>query len=212
MAPLPPPQWPIPKFKLEVEDLGHPGAALFFDAVKPTQALRKAALSVFEWLYTPETVPRNVETVLLVLKPMPGVAYTFGSDTVKQIHFSLDHIVNSADRARHEIMGVLTHEMVHCFQYNGKGKCPGGMIEGVADWVRLHADLAPPHWKREPGDKWDAGYQHTAYFLEWVEERYGAGTIRELNEAMKSKEYTDDIFRDATGRKLKKLWKLYCCE
>ncbi|KZT30925.1 BSP-domain-containing protein [Neolentinus lepideus HHB14362 ss-1] len=202
--------WPIPEFDLKVEDLTHPGATLFFDAVKPTEALQEAALSVFKWLYTQETAPQNVQTVLLVLKPMEGVAYTFGSDKDKQIHMSLDHIVNSADRATAEIMGVLTHEMVHCFQYNGKGKCPGGMIEGVADWVRLNANLAPPHWKREPAVRWDAGYQHTAYFLNWIEERYGPGKIRKLNETMKTKEYNDEIFHAATGQKLKRLWKLYC--
>lgn len=213
MSPVPPPSpWPIPQLKLQVEDLRHHGASLFFENIEPTTALNEATLSVFEWLYTPDTVPCKVKTVLLVLKPMEGVAYTFGTATDKQIHMSLDHIVNSASRARHEIMGVLTHEMVHCDQYNGQGKCPGGLIEGIADWVRLHANLSPPHWKREPGDKWDAGYQRTAYFLDWIEDRYGTGTVRELNEAMKNKEYTDEIFRDATGRKLKKLWKLYRCE
>ena len=99
---------------------------------------------------------------------MPGVAHTFGSPTHKEIHFSLDHIRNSAARARDEILGVLTHEVVHCFQFTGKGKAfPGGLGEGIAgkhsmaqssswqkqrlntatDWVRLHAGLAPPHWR-----------------------------------------------------------------
>jgi len=43
---------------------------------------------------------------------MPGVAYTIGSRTHKEIHFSLNHIDNSAIRATDEIRGVLTHEMV----------------------------------------------------------------------------------------------------
>lgn len=63
---------------------------------------------------------------------MPGVAHTFGSASHKEIHFSLDHIRNSEARARDEILGVLTHEMVHCYQHNGAGKCPGGLIEGIA--------------------------------------------------------------------------------
>jgi hypothetical protein len=42
---------------------------------------------------------------------MEGVAYTFGSHSEKEIHFSLDHIVNSAFRARDEINGVLVHEV-----------------------------------------------------------------------------------------------------
>ena len=79
----------------------------------------------------------------------------------------------------------------------------------IIDWVRLNAGLSPPHWKREAGEKWDAGYQTTAYFLDWIEGRYGDGSIRELNEGMKDKEYDEHIFKDVTGRKISKLWKLY---
>ncbi len=77
------------------------------------------------------------------------------------------------------------------------------------DWVRLKAGHSPPHWKRETDGDWDGGYQKTAYFLEWIEGRYGDGSIRELNEAMKDKEYDEQVFKDVTGRKVSKLWKLY---
>lgn len=63
---------------------------------------------------------------------MEGVAHTFGSNTHKQIHFSLDYIKISARRARSEIMGVLVHEVVHCYQYNANNTCPGGLVEGIA--------------------------------------------------------------------------------
>lgn len=43
----------------------------------------------------------------------------------------------------------MVHEMVHCWQRNAHGTAPGGLIEGIADWVRLKAGLVPPHWKRE---------------------------------------------------------------
>jgi hypothetical protein len=63
---------------------------------------------------------------------MDGVAYTTGSDTSKEIHFSCQHIVNCAERCADEIRGVLVHEVVHCYQYNGQGACPSGLIEGIA--------------------------------------------------------------------------------
>jgi hypothetical protein len=63
---------------------------------------------------------------------MSGVAHTTGSYTSKEIHLALGHIVRSRQRARNEIMGVLTHETVHCYQYNGKDTAPGGLIEGMA--------------------------------------------------------------------------------
>ncbi|PSS29643.1 hypothetical protein PHLCEN_2v2791 [Hermanssonia centrifuga] len=141
---------------------------------------------------------------------MPGVAHTFGSEIYKEIHFSLDHIQNSASRAKDEIMGVLTHEVVHCFQHTGKDKpFPGGLGEGIADWVRLRAGLAPPHWKEGRGGTWDAGYEATGYFLDWLEERYGYGIVQELNGFMKDRPWEEGIFKELTGRKIGKLWELY---
>ena len=160
MPPLPPPPhpWPIPKFKLTIEDLDHEGVDIFLTAVEPKVALREAVIASFKWLYTPETVPTqlvfnhliinhilitevtiydyiyiSVEQISLVLRPMEGVAYTFGTDKHKEIHFSLDYIKNSAVKcARDEIMGVLVHEVVHCYQYDACATCPGGLIEGIA--------------------------------------------------------------------------------
>ncbi|TFK41986.1 plant basic secretory protein [Crucibulum laeve] len=212
VAPIPPPKpWPMPKFHLRVEDLGHEGASIFFESVgNPITALQDAVVASFEWLYTRETAPTNVQSILLVLRPMDGVAHTLGSPTHKEIHFSLDHIKNSAKLAREEILGVLTHEVVHCYQYNARGSCPGGLIEGIADFVRLHANLSPPHWKRTAGPKWDAGYQITAYFLDWIETRYGKGTIQELNACMKDDKYHRRVFKELTGRPVRKLWAIYC--
>jgi hypothetical protein len=192
---------------------------------------------------------------------MPGVAYTTsgGYPTRKEIHFSLDYIKSvSPSLAVNEIRGVLAHEVVHCYQYDAKGTCPGGLIEGVADFVRLKEQLAPPHWKnsfpprvvrRTPkpplrvqggeapkpsavpgppseeeeeaeaskkptkskkGDRWDSGYQVTGFFLNWLENRYGHGTIRDLNAHFEGKPYDKRVWKDVTGRKVSKLWRLYC--
>lgn len=108
---------------------------------------------------------------------MPGVAHTCGTRAHKEIHFSLNYIAGVAvSRAAEEITGVLTHEAVHCFQHNSSGTAPGGLIEGIADYVRLYEGLAPPHWKRavHPNERWDAGYSTTAYFLAWLDKRAGA--------------------------------------
>jgi hypothetical protein len=37
----------------------------------------------------------------------------------------------------------LVHEVVHCYQYNGKGACPGGLIEGIAG-ARVPPSLLHP--------------------------------------------------------------------
>jgi hypothetical protein len=128
------PSWHIPQFNLRIEDLAHPGVAVFLGAVGNNTAatLRTAVLSSFKWLYSPQTVPRNVQSIELVLRAMNGVATASGNAEHKKIHFSLDYIRDTADRAHDEILGVLTHEVVHCYQYTAQGTCPPGFVEGIA--------------------------------------------------------------------------------
>ena len=57
--PQPLPEWPIPLFKLKIEDLDHEGADIFLSAVKPHIAMCEAVMASFEWLYDPETVPKK---------------------------------------------------------------------------------------------------------------------------------------------------------
>lgn len=54
-----PDEWPIPTFRLRVDDLNHPGAQLFFKNVNANEALKDACIASFVWLYTLESVPRK---------------------------------------------------------------------------------------------------------------------------------------------------------
>ncbi|KAG1837788.1 hypothetical protein DFJ58DRAFT_668710, partial [Suillus subalutaceus] len=45
------------------------------------------------------------------------------------INFSLNWIKSSEARARHDILGVLVHEVVDYYRYNAKETCPGCLIE-----------------------------------------------------------------------------------
>ena len=82
------------------------------------------------------------------------------------------------------------------------------LLPHAIDWVRLRSGFEPPHWK-PGGSNWDDGYHVTAYFLQWLTERYGEGTVPEMNELMKHARYDEHIFKTVTGRKVSKLWKLY---
>jgi len=100
--------------------------------------------------------------------------------------------------------------MVHCWQWAAKGTCPGGLIEGIADFVRLKSDFVPPHWKQECNGDWDAGYQHTGYFLDYLENRFGEGTVVKINERLRDREYKEDAFWDhCCGKKVHSLWEEY---
>jgi hypothetical protein len=209
----------IPKLRLEVRDLAHQGAPIFLRTIDTIDVFNAAVRNVLRWLYVspsdPGTNVPGTRSVTLVLRDMGGVAYTTGTDLDpdhKEIHFSMRYIagIKPPSRRVDEITGVLTHELVHCFQYNGTGSCPGGLIEGVADWVRLRCGLCPPHWKRESDGKWDAGYQKTAYFLEYLEHRFGEGTVRGLNEKLRRQKYEEKTFwTELLGSPVETLWEEY---
>ncbi|KAJ5166970.1 uncharacterized protein N7482_005751 [Penicillium canariense] len=219
---------PKPKFRLHAEDLRHPGSTAFLVYIPNVASTLDTALSnIVRYLYTaPEyesteagSAPKSkrpffcpsippTRSVTLFLRDFSGVAYTTGTeldDDHKEIHLSLPYIKHCKESSSKadpvdELAGVLTHELVHCYQHTSppdsekSGKDipnpPGGLIEGIADFVRLKAGLSPPHWKRptssaEREKEWDAGYQHTAYFLAWIEDVWvGRGAIGMLNDRL----------------------------
>jgi hypothetical protein len=207
--------FPLPKLRLEVRDLTHPGSRAFLSSVVPTTAIEFAINRVLDLLYIspkcPTTTVPGTRSITLILRSMGGVAYTTGidlDDDHKEIHLSIEYIDSiSKTRKAEEILGVLTHEVVHCYQYNAHGTCPGGLIEGIADWVRLNSNLSPPHWKRETSGRWDAGYQHTGYFLDYIEKRYGDGTISKMNNKLRTDRYNEKVFwTELLGRPVEQLW------
>ncbi|KAI1079495.1 BSP-domain-containing protein [Whalleya microplaca] len=211
-------EFDLPVLRLHINDISHPGASIFLSAINASAVFRTSVRNVQRLLYTSPATPHThcpaTRSVTLILRDMEGVAYTTGSDLDedhKEIHFSLKYIAG-LPAARHtaEITGVITHELVHCYQWNARGGAPSGLVEGVADWVRLHCDLAPPHWKREAGDKWDGGYQRTAYFLEYLEGRFGEGTVQRLNEKLRTGRYEQKAFwTQLVGRPVEQLFEDY---
>ena len=70
--------------------------------------------------------------ITLHLLPVEGIIQTFGSPTVKEIHLSLDYVVQCEDRAEDEVAGVVLHEVAACFLYNANKSCPGGLLSGMS--------------------------------------------------------------------------------
>ncbi|KAB8211421.1 Peptidase of plants and bacteria [Aspergillus parasiticus SU-1] len=212
---------PRPKLRLQINDTRHPGSNAFLLLVPDiASTIDRALADIIENLYTPPrpqdephtgkapTTPTftpsipPTRSVTFFLRDIGGVAYTTGmelDDDHKEIHLSLQYILTAMKLPdpKAEIVGVLTHELVHCYQHTAPRqdnasvpRPPGGLIEGIADFVRLKAGFVPPHWKRpasaqERAEKWDQGYQHTAFFLEWLEDvRIGRGAVGMLNDRL----------------------------
>ncbi|KAA8651841.1 hypothetical protein EYZ11_004372 [Aspergillus tanneri] len=219
--PFLPSNLPQPKLRLHINDIRHSASKSFISLIPDvTSVLENALAIIIQHLYTPprqtsrdgsstKSGPRpnftpcvpHTRSVTVLLRDIDGVAYTTGielDDDHKEIHLSLAYIRKCTGYAdpTAELVGVLTHELVHCYQHTASPwassdlRPPGGLIEGIADFVRLKAGLVPPHWKRPTSakdrpQKWDQGYQHTAYFLAWLEDvRVGNGAIGMLNDRL----------------------------
>ena len=212
--PIPKKKFPGPKLRLHLNALRHEGSSIFLSNIKGSEDIEVQVQNVLNLLYTPDCTRPGTRSVTIVLRPMDGVAYTTGSDLDsdhKEMHINLNYIKNIKTSPRDEILGVICHELVHCFQWAALGTCPGGLIEGIADWVRLRAGLAAKHWKQEADGEWDGGYQHTGYFLEYLERRFGDGTVRRMNACLRGQKYDEKkVFGDCCqGRKVEDLWKEY---
>lgn len=95
-----------------------------------------ASTTTFIWRLFQENSPaerKNTQQVTLIVESMDGVAYT----SADQIHLSANYVQGYSGDVKKEVTGVLYHEMTHVWQWNGNGQAPGGLIEGMADYVRL---------------------------------------------------------------------------
>ncbi|XP_018500070.2 uncharacterized protein LOC103935499 [Pyrus x bretschneideri] len=147
---------------------------------------------------------KSVSKVTLIVENITGVAYAVNNE----IHVSASYIAGYSGDVKKEITGVLYHESTHVWQWNGNGQAPGGLIEGIADYVRLKAGYAPSHWVQPgQGDRWDRGYEVTAWFLDYLNSLKN-GFVAEMNKKMRSG-YNANYFVDILGKNVDQLWSEY---
>ncbi|CAN6287870.1 unnamed protein product [Urochloa humidicola] len=186
-----------------------PGGRRFDQAVGVDYAKRVLSdASTFIWSTFNQrsaAARKPVDAVTLVVEDIDGVAFT----SANGIHLSARYVGGySAGDVKTEVTGVLYHETTHVWQWNGQGQANGGLIEGIADYVRLKAGYAPGHWvKPGQGDRWDQGYDVTARFLDYCDS-LKPGFVAQLNAKMKDG-YSDDFFAQILGKNVQQLWKDY---
>lgn len=125
-----------------------------------------------------------------------GVAYASGGRIVGSVKYFKK---NPAD------VGAMVHETAHCVQLY-RGRNPGWLVEGVADYVRFFR-YEPNKPKPLPPEraKYDGSYRTTAAFLDFVSEKYDPQAVRKLNAAMRAGKYTPEVWKDITGLTVEEL-------
>ena len=122
-----------------------------------------------------------------------------------------------------EAGGAVVHEMALLVQRYGEARKnnpnatrnPAWLAEGIADYIRWYlyepqahgADIGP---KRASKVNYNDGYRVTANFLNWVTLKYDNTLVIKLNAACRQGLYTEDLWKQYTGRALQELneeWK-----
>ena len=113
-----------------------------------------------------------------------------------------------------EDIDVVTHEVMHIVQDYGDNSGPGWLTEGIADYARnqFGVNNAAANWvlpEFKPTQNYDNAYRVSARFLVWTEEKVKKGIVRKLDKLMREHKYTDNTFKDLTGKTVDELWKDY---
>lgn len=124
---------------------------------------------------------------------------------------------------KREARGAVVHELVHVVQsYGGHRKrnaspTPGWIVEGIADYIRWF--LYEPEsrgaeiTKRNLAQaRYDASYRVTGNFLNWVVQHKDKELIRKLNTAAREGRYSEQLWKEWTGKSVAELgeeWKQF---
>lgn len=160
-----------------------------------------------------------VRRLVVRIYPFDGVAFTksAGRPDNKEVHISSTYIDKIPDNRKIlELEGVLCHEMVHAFQYDGNHTAPSGFIEGIADYFRLKLGLAPPHWNQRipegnsSQEKWDAGYEKTGFFFNFIERNVTPNAVKRMNLYLRDHRWSEEeVFSATCGDSAKRLYGVY---
>ena len=132
---------------------------------------------------------------------MDGVAYTMGT----QIHCAGVWFSRNLDG---EAKGAVVHEMVHMVQQYRSRRNPGWLVEGLCDyirWFQYEPANARPRVNFSRAN-YDDSYRTTGAFLNYVVDKHGEEIIPKLNAAMREDRYSDELWKEYTGKSAPDLW------
>jgi hypothetical protein len=124
---------------------------------------------------------------------------------------------------KREARGSVVHELVHVIQNYGRARrtnpnatrTPGWLVEGIPDYLRWFlyepetkgAEITERNLSRA---KYDASYRISGNFLNWVTLNHDKEIVRKLNAAAREGKYSEQLWKDWTGKTVQELgeeWK-----
>ena len=124
---------------------------------------------------------------------------------------------------KREARGSVVHELTHVVQDYGRARrtnpdatrTPGWLVEGIPDYIRWFlyepetkgAEITERNLARA---KYDASYRITGNFLNSVTQKYDKEIVRKLNAMAREGKYTEQLWKDWTGKTVQELgdeWK-----
>ncbi|SNY95492.1 basic secretory protein-like protein [Flagellimonas pacifica] len=166
-------------------------------------AINEVTLGVCKQLYRNLTEVPDFEKVNFTFNWSNVLAARGGNASAMELWFSTKYIQNalkeeSDDAVRHELYGILWHELTHGYQFSpstvDNQYKPGydyfAFLEGEADLVRINAGY---HKTRHPdlgfdGYKYLSGYTTSGFFLKWIVDTYDPNFIYKFNASVKTLE------------------------
>lgn len=151
-----------------------------------------------------EGMPLPKSIVYAVRRSIGAPAYSTGGRIVLEAEWFTKHPGD---------LGCIVHETSHNVQaYPGSRNTPGWLVEGIADYVRYKAGVddgwSIPSKYRE-GTSYKNGYGVTTAFLVYVERHYDDKLVTKLSRALKTAQYTPELWTEYTGKSVDDLWEEY---
>ncbi|XP_048135043.1 uncharacterized protein LOC125315090 [Rhodamnia argentea] len=171
------------------------------------RVLFRATEEVLNTFNQKEGEGKKYDTVTLQIESFPS-PHAVASTIDNVIRLNTRYLQRYRGEIKEEFAGVVYHEMTHVWQWTGNGMAPRGLINGIADYVRLKGGYASKGWPRMgSGSRWDDGYAVTASFLDYCN-GLKHGFVAELNALMKDS-YSETFFIQLLGKPVRELWRDY---
>lgn len=111
-------------------------------------------------------------------------------------------------------LDLMTHEIMHIIQSYPNNAGPGWLTEGIADFVRYKYGInnSKAGWSlTEFSDKqsYKNSYRITARFLVWLSQNYDEKIVSKMDDKLRTKAYSAELWKEYTGFSIDELWGVY---